>query len=91
MVRAQWRTARSRAWSALARRTFMVPIPRARDFDELNDETLSAIDGVDGSLDGSLTAPNVVHYDAGSGSHPPHQWRLQWTTADYMALMTGRT
>ena len=26
-----------------ARRTFMVPIPRARDIDELNDETLSAI------------------------------------------------
>ncbi len=23
----------------------------------------------------TLTAPNVAHYDAGSGSHPLHQWR----------------
>ncbi|WP_206614242.1 hypothetical protein, partial [Paenirhodobacter populi] len=23
-----------------------------------------------------MTAPNVAHCDAGSGSHPLHQWRL---------------
>jgi hypothetical protein len=25
----------------------------------------------------SVTAPNVAHCDAGSGSHPPHQWRTR--------------
>ena len=30
-----------------------------------------ALDGMDGALDGSVTAPNVAHRDAGSGSHPP--------------------
>jgi transposase-like protein len=24
---------------------------------------------------GRFTAPNMAHCDAGSGSHPPHQWR----------------
>ena len=35
---------------------------------------------MDGSLDGSVTAPNVAHRDAGSGSRPPHQWRDRWLT-----------
>jgi hypothetical protein len=28
-----------------------------------------------------FTAPNMAHCDAGSASHPLHQWRPQWPTA----------
>ncbi len=38
----------------------------------------------------SVTAPNVAHCDAGSGSHPLHQWRLNgslFTSRRYTALV----
>src|SRR6056297_1919798 len=33
-----------------------------------------------------FTAPNMAHRDAGSGSHPLHQWRSQWRPQSTVGL-----
>ena len=43
---------------------------------------------MDGSLDQSVTAANVAHCDAGSGSHPPHQWRPHAELLEGLAYVT---